>query len=79
MAAELIIAPEAEQDIDEAYAWYERQRVGLGERFLTSVDACIQAICRTPEMHQTIHENYRPSPKMIQRRPKWLVSDREQM
>jgi plasmid stabilization system protein ParE len=59
MAAELIIAPEAEQDIDEAYAWYEEQRVGLGERFLTAVDACIQAICRTPEMHQTIHEQYR--------------------
>jgi plasmid stabilization system protein ParE len=26
MAAELIITPEAEQDIDEAYAWYESQR-----------------------------------------------------
>ncbi len=59
MAAELIIAPEAEQDIDEAYAWYERQQVGLGERFLTAVDACIQAICRTPEMHAKIHEEYR--------------------
>lgn len=31
MAAELIIAPEAEQDIAEAYAWYEGRRTGLGE------------------------------------------------
>jgi hypothetical protein len=31
MAAELIIAPEAEQDIAEAYDWYESRRVGLGE------------------------------------------------
>jgi plasmid stabilization system protein ParE len=59
MAANLVVAPEAEQDISEAYAWYENQRFGLGEEFLTSVDACIQAICRTPEMHGLIHENYR--------------------
>lgn len=59
MAAELIIAPEAEQDLAEAYAWYEDRRIGLGEEFLTSVDACIEAICRTPEMYALIHENYR--------------------
>jgi plasmid stabilization system protein ParE len=59
MAAELIIAPEAEQDINEAYDWYEARRVGLGEEFLSRVDACIQAIRRTPEMHATVHENYR--------------------
>ncbi len=59
MAAELIMAPEAEQDIAEAYGWYEGRRAGLGEEFLGCVDACIQAICRTPEMHATIHENYR--------------------
>jgi len=29
MAADLIIAPEAVQDIDEAYCWYECQRAGL--------------------------------------------------
>jgi hypothetical protein len=33
MAADLIFAPEASQDIDAAYDWYERQRVGLGEEF----------------------------------------------
>ena len=59
MAADLIIAPEAEQDISEAYGWYEARRAGLGEEFLTCVDACIQAICRMPEMHGTVRENYR--------------------
>ena len=49
MAAELIIAPEAQQDVDEAYCWYEDRRPGLGEEFLGCVDACIQAICRMPE------------------------------
>jgi hypothetical protein len=36
MPAKLIIAPEAEQDLAEAYAWYEDRRIGLGEEFLTS-------------------------------------------
>jgi plasmid stabilization system protein ParE len=59
MAAELILAPEAEQDIAEAYAWYEGQRAGLGEEFLSCVDACIQSICRAPEAHSVVYENYR--------------------
>jgi plasmid stabilization system protein ParE len=59
MAAELIIASEAEHDLAEAYAWYEDRRVGLGEEFLSCVDACIHAICRTPEMCAIAFENYR--------------------
>ena len=59
MAARLAIAPEAELDITEAYAWYENRRPGLGEEFLGSVDAAIEAILRMPEMHVVVHENYR--------------------
>jgi plasmid stabilization system protein ParE len=59
MAAELVVAPEAEQDITDAYAWYEERRPGLGEEFLSCVDACLEAIRRTPEMHAVVHENYR--------------------
>jgi|SRR5262245_27004840 len=59
MAAELIIAPEAEQDLAEAYSWYEERRVGLGEEFLSAVDACIQKVCRLPEMYAVVHEGYR--------------------
>ena len=59
MAANLIVAPEAEQDLAEAYGWYEERRAGLGEEFLSCIDACIAAICRTPEMHAVIYENYR--------------------
>ena len=58
MAAELIIAPEAQQDVDEAYCWYEDRRPGLGEEFLGCVDACIQAICRMPDLHAKVHEGY---------------------
>ncbi len=59
MAAELIIASESQQDVDEAYCWYENRRFGLGEEFLDSVDACIQAICRMPELYAKVNEDYR--------------------
>jgi plasmid stabilization system protein ParE len=59
MAAELIIAAEVEQDIREAYVWYEERRAGLGEEFLSCVEACVQRVCRSPEIHAIVHENYR--------------------
>jgi plasmid stabilization system protein ParE len=59
MNAKLIIAPEVEHDLAEAYAWYEQRRLGLGEEFLSCVDACIQSVCRLPELHATVHKEYR--------------------
>jgi len=59
MFADLIIIPEAQQDVDEAYWWYEDCRSGLGEEFLGCVDACIQTICRMPDLYPVIHEQYR--------------------
>jgi plasmid stabilization system protein ParE len=67
MHANLVIAPEAELDIAEAYVWYERRRIGLGEEFLSSVDACMEGIRRHPEMYPLVHENYRRS--LIRRFP----------
>jgi len=54
-----MVAPEVCQDLAEAYAWYESQRAGLGEEFLGCVDACIQAICRSPETHAVVVEGCR--------------------
>ncbi|MBO1351827.1 MAG: hypothetical protein EBE86_032680 [Hormoscilla sp. GUM202] len=59
MVEELIILPEAELDIVEAYDWYEERELGLGEEFLRCVDACIQYILRHPEAYQMIYEEYR--------------------
>jgi plasmid stabilization system protein ParE len=59
MAAKITIAPEAIQDVEEGYAWYESQRSGLGEEFLGCVDACLQSICRMPELREVVHENCR--------------------
>lgn len=59
MTAELILSPETEQDLAEAYDWYEAFRVGLGEEFLSSVDACLQGVIRQPALHPFVLENYR--------------------
>jgi plasmid stabilization system protein ParE len=59
MAADLVIAPEAELDITEAYAWYEDSRVGLREEFLGSIDACIENIRRQPDVFSVVHAGHR--------------------
>ncbi len=67
MRARLVLAPEVELDIAEAYVWYESRRIGLGEEFLSSVDACIEGIRRRPELYPLVHECYRRS--LIRRFP----------
>jgi toxin ParE1/3/4 len=61
MPVELVVAPEAELDIAEAYIWYQGRRAGLGEEFLSSVEACLENIRRYPEMYPMVHECYRRS------------------
>lgn len=59
MAAKLILAPEVEEDIRSAYDWYEQRRIGLGEDFLTAVDAAFERIRRSPDMHGMVADGYR--------------------
>ncbi len=56
MAVRLIVALEVEQDLAEASAWYESGRAGLGEGFLSCVDACVAG-----ERHMTETTNGRPA------------------
>jgi len=39
----------AVEDLAEAYAWYEKQRAGLGDEFLIAVARCLDAIERHPK------------------------------
>jgi plasmid stabilization system protein ParE len=59
MDANLIFMPEAERDLDEAYAWYEGQQEGRGEDLLSRVNACIQEIRRSPEIRTFCYKHYR--------------------
>jgi plasmid stabilization system protein ParE len=49
MSLPLIITPEAEADLAEAKAWYERKRESLGEEFILCVEAGLEQIRRAPE------------------------------
>jgi hypothetical protein len=51
MKYKVIVVPEAEDDLREAFSWYEDKRTGLGYDFLLQVDAGINFINRNPEIH----------------------------
>jgi hypothetical protein len=59
MAVDLAVLPEAELDIGEAYIWYERRRPGLGEDFLSCVEACFALMRRYPAMYPVVRAGYR--------------------
>lgn len=44
MPKTIILTPQAQQDLDEAYQWYETQNQGLGKEFVRCVDAKIASI-----------------------------------
>jgi toxin ParE1/3/4 len=51
MKYRVIVRPEAEHDLKEAFSWYEDNRIGLGYDFLLQVDAGINFIKRNPAVH----------------------------
>ena len=46
------LSKEAEDDLLEAYVWYEQRRAGLGEELLESLDKARQAIIQNPEIYR---------------------------
>ena len=59
MAFQLVVEPEAEDDLANAYDWYEEQRAGLGIDFLNCINDVFRCIRDTPEMHAVAHNNVR--------------------
>ena len=49
-------------DLELAFAWYERQRRGLGFDFLDCVETAIQNIIIYPEMYQIRYRNFQGCP-----------------
>jgi plasmid stabilization system protein ParE len=56
---EVIFRPEAEEEVLQAYRWYEELHSGLGEEFLRCVEAVVEQISRFPEAFATVHRNIR--------------------
>jgi mRNA-degrading endonuclease RelE of RelBE toxin-antitoxin system len=51
MKYKVIVRPEAEDDLKEAYSWYEDKRTVLGYDFLLQVDAGLNSIARNPNIN----------------------------
>lgn len=55
----LVISEDAEADLAEAQAWYDRQRSGLSADFLANVDQVFDRIRKTPQMHAEVYQDVR--------------------
>lgn len=59
MSYELIIRPEAELDIQDAFEWYEAQGLGLSSQFVRAVDACLSSVVSNPLANSIIYKQAR--------------------
>ena len=59
MTRELIIRPEAEVDITEAFGWYEARVPGLGSEFLLVLDAIFHSILRNHLLYPVVYKAVR--------------------
>jgi len=55
----LILHPLAEEDISEAYNWYEDKLGGLGERFLAELVVCYTKLESHPERYGKSGRSFR--------------------
>jgi plasmid stabilization system protein ParE len=59
MSYSLTLRKEAELDVNGAFEYYEKQRLGLGHDFLLCVEESLSKIERNPAHYQTIHKELR--------------------
>jgi plasmid stabilization system protein ParE len=51
MNLDLVVEPAAEQDILQAYRWYEDRRVGLGPEFLAELELAFDRTLENPLLY----------------------------
>ena len=59
MRHELILRPEAEAELAEAFEWYESRVPGLGLEFIRSVDSLLNSISRNPLSYPVVYKTIR--------------------
>lgn len=55
----LFVRPDAAADIEEAHSWYEVQRPGLGDEFLSAVRAVFEVLLESPRRYRVVHRDTR--------------------
>lgn len=53
------LRPEAADEFNEAYHWYEERRGGLGANFQLCVEEAFERIQRDPESYPVVHQEVR--------------------
>ena len=59
MSRPVILLPDAEEDVFLGKAWYDKQRIGLGDEFVLCVEESIDRISKSPEMPAIIFKDIR--------------------
>ena len=59
MSRELIVRPEAQAELTQAFEWYESRLAGLGLDFIRAVDSLFNSILRNPLMYPTVYKDVR--------------------
>ncbi len=59
MTIRLIVQPEAECDLRDAYLWYEARRSGLGDELLAQADQAFARISEGPLRPRALHRGSR--------------------
>ena len=59
MSLPLSFHPEVENDVKEAYRWYEKQKLGLGDDFFAAIEAVYDRLQVAPQAHQAIFQQVR--------------------
>jgi len=59
MKYELLVRPEAEEDLRRAYLWYEDKRSGLGDDFLLCIETALSQILKNPLQYSYLHRELR--------------------
>ena len=59
MRPRFLVEPEAEAELEEAFAWYDGQVTGLGSEFMRALRAAFAAISRNPEQFARVRGEIR--------------------
>ncbi len=59
MSYQIIIRPEAAQEVQVAFDWYEEKSEGLGLEFLRTAEACLEKIRCHPLSYPLAHKQTR--------------------
>jgi len=62
MTLPLVLRPQAQAEFVDASIWYETQRPGLGDEFVSEVEKVLDKIANQPDRYAIVHQDIREAP-----------------